>query len=128
MTAMQQIAINGQAFTFGIRQLRAGLNGSALLLSGWGLSLFSRTIPNARAAAVVIEEGDTRALELGDASVAANLWPEPFSGPENAREKDALENWLHSLVCAGQLDLVEAQRAIAEDWIGTYRSFMGGDP
>jgi hypothetical protein len=31
-------------------------------------------------------------LELDGASVAENLWPEPFSGSQNAREKDQLEN------------------------------------
>jgi hypothetical protein len=36
-------------------------------------------------------------LELGGANVAANRWPEPFSGPQNAREKDELENRMHTL-------------------------------
>jgi len=32
--------------------------------------------------------------------------------------KDRLEQRLHQLVCAGQLDLATAQHDIATDWIG----------
>jgi hypothetical protein len=64
-------------------------------------------------------------LELGGASVAANLWPEAFSGPLNARIKDQLENRLHTLVCAGQLPLEQAQHEIASNWIAAHRRYVG---
>jgi hypothetical protein len=67
-------------------------------------------------------------LELGGASVAANLWPEPFGGPQNAREKDELENRLRGLVCARQLPLEQAQHEIATNWIAAYRKYVGGEP
>jgi hypothetical protein len=41
--------------------------------------------------------------------------------------KDALEERLHQLVCAGELDLPTAQRAIATDWITTYKKYLGTD-
>lgn len=64
-------------------------------------------------------------LELGGANTAANLWPEQLSGARGARKKDRLENRLHALVCAGELDLMEAQKAIATDWLAAYRRFVG---
>ena len=39
--------------------------------------------------------------------------------------KDRLENRLHRLVCAGALDLEEAQDEIAADWIASYRRQFG---
>jgi hypothetical protein len=61
-------------------------------------------------------------LELGGAPRdPANLWPEPYAGDANARQKDVVENYLHAQVCAGALPLSEAQRLIATDWLGVYR-------
>jgi hypothetical protein len=58
-------------------------------------------------------------LELGGArNDPRNLWPEPGSTPN---PKDALENRLRAMVCAGQLSLAGAQREIALDWVGAYR-------
>jgi hypothetical protein len=60
------------------------------------------------------------------ADVVANLWPQSFdTQPWNARMKDALENRLHALVCAGRLSLEQAQREIAADWIGAYGRHVG---
>lgn len=56
-------------------------------------------------------------LELGGApSDVANLFPEPWEGSEGARTKDATENYLHDQVCRGNIQLVDAQNAIATDW------------
>src|SRR3954452_8187416 len=52
-------------------------------------------------------------LELGGSNSIKNLWPESYHTVWNARVKDRLENKLHQLVCAGQLDLKTAQQAIA---------------
>jgi len=63
------------------------------------------------------------ALELcGAQADAANLWPEPWTGDGNAHEKDAVENYLHAEVCQGTIELAEAQRMIASDWLAVYRS------
>lgn len=56
-------------------------------------------------------------LELGGDNTAANLWPQVYHGAGSADVKDHLENHLHDLVCAGQLDLPTAQQAIAGDWM-----------
>lgn len=65
-------------------------------------------------------------LELGGSNDASNLWPQSYlTKPWNAHVKDKLENRLHALVCAGQLPLTEAQRAIATDWVAEYRKVFG---
>src|SRR5260221_50245 len=53
-------------------------------------------------------------LELGGANDSSNLWPE--SGPV-PNVKDPVENDLRADVCAGELTLVQAQAAIAADWL-----------
>ena len=63
-------------------------------------------------------------LELGGANTISNLWPEPWAGPLCARDKDALENRLHSLVCSGQITLTQAQAAILGDWTVAYRKHV----
>jgi len=61
-------------------------------------------------------------LELGGAPRdPANLWPEPYAGDSNARQKDVVENYLRGQVCTGALQLDEAQRLIATDWLSVYR-------
>ena len=62
---------------------------------------------------------------LGGADDIRNLWPEPYSSTVwNAHVKDALEDRLHDMVCAGQLDLATAQRDIATDWISAYKKYF----
>jgi hypothetical protein len=65
--------------------------------------------------------------ELGGASSIRNLWPEPYSAEWNAHVKDELEDRLHGMVCAGQMDLTTAQREIAQDWIGAYKKYFHRD-
>ena len=61
-------------------------------------------------------------LELGGAPAdRRNLWPEPGASPN---PKDALEDWLRSMVCAGELTLATARRAIAVDWVAADRRFV----
>jgi hypothetical protein len=58
-------------------------------------------------------------LELGGApNDPRNLWPQPGGSPN---PKDALENRLNALVCDHRLSLAAAQRAIAGNWVATYR-------
>jgi hypothetical protein len=62
---------------------------------------------------------------LGGADDIRNLWPEPYSSTVwNAHVKDALEDRLHDLVCAGELDLTTAQHDIATDWISAYKKYF----
>jgi hypothetical protein len=66
-------------------------------------------------------------LGIGGADDDANLWPEPRRSIEptwNAEAKDRLEWRLRDLVCGGQLDVREAQRAISDDWTDAYRRFV----
>ncbi|HKD09016.1 MAG TPA: zf-HC2 domain-containing protein [Bryobacteraceae bacterium] len=63
--------------------------------------------------------------DLGGSGSLRNLWPQPYGVSWNAHAKDELEQRLHELVCGGQLDLATAQRAIATDWIGAYRRYVG---
>jgi hypothetical protein len=65
--------------------------------------------------------------ELGGASSIRNLWPQSYSAVWNAHVKDELEDRLHGLVCAGQVDLATAQRDISTDWIGAYKKYFHTD-
>lgn len=64
-------------------------------------------------------------LELGGSNDLANLWPQPYRGRFNAHDKDRLENQLHALVCRGTVSLIEAQHALATDWIGALATYGG---
>jgi hypothetical protein len=65
--------------------------------------------------------------ELGGSSDIRNFWPQPYSSEWNARLKDALEDHLHDLVCAGEISLAMAQRDIAADWIVAYKKYFQTD-
>jgi hypothetical protein len=64
-------------------------------------------------------------LELGGASTATNLWPEPLTGSRGAHRKDDLENALRRQVCSGAVSLAVAQLAIAANWEDAYQTFVG---
>jgi hypothetical protein len=65
---------------------------------------------------------------LGGVEQIHNLWPEPYTSRTwNAHVKDVLEERLHEMVCAGQLDLSTAQREIATDWIAAYKKYFHTD-
>jgi anti-sigma factor RsiW len=82
-----------------------------------------------------ISKADPRAYEvdylvtpaLGGADDIHNLWPHSHSAVWNARVKDALEDRLREMVCAGNLDLGEAQQEIATDWISAYKKYFHTD-
>lgn len=61
---------------------------------------------------------------LGGADDVRNLWPHSYSAVWNARVKDELEDRLRDMVCDGRLDLTEAQREIAENWIAAYKKYF----
>jgi anti-sigma factor RsiW len=65
---------------------------------------------------------------LGGVEAISNLWPEAYgSRTWNAHVKDDLEEHLHEMVCDGKLDLSEAQRDIATDWIAAYKKYFRTD-
>jgi hypothetical protein len=65
---------------------------------------------------------------LGGADDILNLWPQPYEGVWNARQKDQLEVKLGKLVCAGTLSLRIAQQAIRRDWIAAYQRYVVAAP
>jgi Metal binding domain of Ada len=68
-------------------------------------------------------------LELGGSNSIKNLWPESYvTEPLNARVKDKVENKLHSVICAGEIDIKQAQKEIATDWISAYKKYVGPLP
>jgi hypothetical protein len=118
--------------------------GVTLLISGPALcsqpNPNNKTVPAALQRKVFAEYGisgaPSRAYEvdylvtpaLGGADDIHNLWPHSYSATIwNAQVKDALEDRLHELVCAGRLELREAQQEIAADWIATYRKYFHTD-
>lgn len=68
-------------------------------------------------------------LELGGSNSIKNLWPESFqTKPWNAHVKDKLENAFHDDVCSGKIDIADAQRQIAANWIEAYKRRFPNDP
>ena len=66
-------------------------------------------------------------LGVGGADDDRNKWPEPRRNIEpqwNAERKDRLEWKLRDLICAGELDVREAQHMMAEDWVEAYGRFF----
>jgi hypothetical protein len=62
---------------------------------------------------------------LGGADDIHNLWPHSYAATAwNAQVKDALEDRLRDMVCDGSLDLAEAQKEIAADWIAAYKKYF----
>ena len=65
---------------------------------------------------------------LGGADDIHNLWPHSYSATVwNAQVKDALEDRLREMVCEGSMDLAEAQREIAGNWIAAYKKYFHTD-
>lgn len=64
-------------------------------------------------------------LELGGSNAVTNLWPERYSPPPGAHEKDKVENYLHDQVCSGAMTLQQAQDAIRTDWYAIYQQIAG---
>jgi hypothetical protein len=65
-------------------------------------------------------------LELGGASTATNLWPEPNRSGASTFEnpKDGIETSIKTAVCKGQITLAAAQNAIASNWV-TAKATLG---
>jgi hypothetical protein len=66
-------------------------------------------------------------LGIGGDDNDLNVWPEPRARIEpewSAERKDQLEAKLRALVCAGRLDIVVAQKAIADDWTEAWTVYV----
>ena len=71
------------------------------------------------------EEDHLIALELGGhPRDPRNLWPERLVGGSGALQKDRVENWAHDEVCASRMQLADAQRRMAENWIELYNAML----
>lgn len=57
-------------------------------------------------------------IELGGSNDIANLWPQPADGGGviGFHTKDVVENRAHRAICAGEVELWDAQESIARDW------------
>jgi len=57
-------------------------------------------------------------IELGGSNDIKNLWPQPIDagGVIGFHTKDVVENRAHRAVCAGEVELWDAQESIARDW------------
>lgn len=73
-----------------------------------------------------VEEDHLISLEIGGHPTdPKNLWPQHWSPPWGAHDKDRLENALHRDVCAGRETLAQAQHEIATNWIAAYQKRFG---
>jgi hypothetical protein len=63
-------------------------------------------------------------LELGGSNSATNLFPEAANPAPGFHQKDRLENKLHALVCAGDLNVRVAQKAIAANWVEAFTRYV----
>lgn len=71
------------------------------------------------------EEDHLIALSIGGAARdPLNLWPAPRKTEWGAERKNQLEFVLYRLVCAGDVPLAEAQRAMATNWIEAWRRYV----
>lgn len=62
---------------------------------------------------------------LGGSNRIENLWPQPLSGEWSYLQKNRLERRLRKMVCAGEMELKEAQEGIARDWVSAYKKYVG---
>jgi hypothetical protein len=86
----------------------------------YGVDKSKTLVPEKNAVPPLYEIDHLISLELGGADEVENLWPQPYYQHPGAHEKDRLENEFHKMVCAGRMDLMEAQREIATDWYAAY--------
>lgn len=75
------------------------------------------------------EEDHLISLELGGSPTSPlNLWPESYKSVPNAKNKDAVENYLHKEVCSGIITLQTAQHEIATGWTAVYAQIVKNAP
>lgn len=67
-------------------------------------------------------------LLLGGSNDTTNLFPQAYEGHWNAHHKDRLEVRMKRLVCADQVDLLDAQGIFMTNWIDGYKKYIGPEP
>ena len=71
------------------------------------------------------QEDHLIALSIGGAPEdERHLWPQPRKSGWTAAKKDRLEAVLHKMVCAREITLLEAQHAMATDWIAAWKKYV----
>ena len=71
------------------------------------------------------EEDHLIALSIGgNPTDPATLWPQSRFSEWGADKKDQLEFILYKKVCAGEVSLRDAQRAMATDWISAWKKYV----
>lgn len=71
------------------------------------------------------EEDHLIALSIGGSSDdPRNLWPEPRNSEWGADKKDRLEFVMYRMVCAQEISLAEARRAMATNWIEAWKQYV----
>ena len=60
-------------------------------------------------------------LSNGGLNTLSNIWPQR---KDESKVKDMLENKLHRMVCEGQISLIEAQKALIDDWSSSYMKYI----
>jgi hypothetical protein len=71
------------------------------------------------------EEDHLIALSIGGAPQdTRNLWPQPRNSEWGADKKDQLEFVMYKMLCAGEIGLEDAQRAMAVDWIAAWKAYV----
>jgi hypothetical protein len=65
-------------------------------------------------------------LGIGGSNDISNLWPEPANPKPGFLEKDVVENYLHTQICNGKIDIKVAQNMIQTDWYRVYLSIPKG--
>lgn len=85
---------------------------------------------------VARENDHVISLELGGDNSIANLFPQVYEDKAKleaeellddelgAHAKDKVENWLHARVCHDELELADAQRMIATNWVAVYHAYI----
>ena len=63
-------------------------------------------------------------LELGGTNDMKNLWPQPDDPRPGDMEKDGLESVLHEMVCKGEMQLADAQKCIASNWVECWKKYV----
>jgi len=64
--------------------------------------------------------------QLGGTDDVRNLWPQSYKSTAwNAVAKDRLERHLYQMVCEKKINLADAQRDIATNWIAAYQKYFG---
>ncbi|KKU90004.1 MAG: hypothetical protein UY20_C0003G0043 [Candidatus Yanofskybacteria bacterium GW2011_GWA1_48_10] len=66
-------------------------------------------------------------LALGGSNDIANLWPFAAEPRPGFIEKDLTVNYLHRKVCAQEISLAVAQRAITVPWVEVYNSISAAE-